>query len=187
MNDRLRYRQEPSQSRSSSRYQRVAALTFVLARTGLDVSRSEWGKQLGGGLAEFRLRHDEREVLSGHGASDASDLPEVSPEKILLRVFFHAHGNRLILLLSGYDKGSRSSTRHQQREIERARAYLKKWQAEQTRHRRANAPRSPAVVDVVDTVCDIRHTLHMGTRLSEYTQELHSLGAAVCTGPGAAA
>ncbi len=54
----------------------VAALTFVLARTGLDVCRSEWGKQLGGGLAEFRLRHDEREVLSGHGASDASELPE---------------------------------------------------------------------------------------------------------------
>ncbi|MGA8364619.1 MAG: hypothetical protein WB709_08870 [Solirubrobacteraceae bacterium] len=121
----------------------VAALTFVLARTGLDVCRSEWGKQLGGGLAEFRLRHDEREVLSGRGASDASDLPEASPEKILLRVFFHAHGNRLILLLSGYDKRSRSSTRHQQREIERARAYLKEWQAEQTRHRRANAPRSP--------------------------------------------
>jgi hypothetical protein len=104
----------------------------------LDVCRSEWGKHLGGGLAEFRLRHDEREVLSGHGSSDAGDLPEASPEKVLLRVFFHAHGNRLILLLSGYDKGGRSGPRHQKREIERARAYLKEWQAEQARRRHAS-------------------------------------------------
>ncbi len=121
----------------------LAALTFVLTRTGLDVCRSEWGKQLGAGVAEFRLRHDEREVLSAHGAAEEGDLPKSSPENILLRVFFHAHGNRLILLLSGYDKGSRSSARHQQREIERARSYLKEWQAEQARQRRANAPRSP--------------------------------------------
>jgi hypothetical protein len=119
----------------------VAALTFVLGRQGLDVCRSEWGKHLGGGLAEFRLRHDEHEVSAAHGPADAI-LPEPSPEKILLRVFFHAHGNRLILLLSGYDKGARSSARHQQREIERARGYLKEWQAEQARQRRANA--SPA-------------------------------------------
>lgn len=119
----------------------VAALTFVLARQGLEVCRSEWGKQLGGGLAEFRLRHDEREVSAGHGPTDIA-LPESSPEKILLRVFFHAHGNRLILLLSGYDKGARSNARHQQREIERARGYLKEWQAEQARRRRANAPPS---------------------------------------------
>lgn len=35
-------------------------------------------------------------------------------------------------------------------------------------------PDLPVVVDVVDTACDIRHTLHMGARLSEYTQELRS-------------
>ena len=116
----------------------VAALTFVLARQGLDVCRSEWGKHLGGGLAEFRLRHNAREVSTSHGPADAA-LPESSAEKILLRVFFHAHGNRLILLLSGYDKGARSSARNQQKEIERARGYLKEWQAEQARRRRANA------------------------------------------------
>lgn len=121
----------------------LAALKFVLARNGLDVCRSEWGKHLGGGLAELRLRHDEREVLAGHSDTDEVELPEGSPEKILLRVFFHAHGNRLILLLSGYDKGGRSSARHQQREIERARSYLKQWQAEQARQRRATPARSP--------------------------------------------
>lgn len=121
----------------------LAALKFVLARNGLDVCRSEWGKQLGSGLAEFRLRHDEREVLAGHSDIDDEDLPLPSPERMLLRVFFHAHGNRLILLLSGYDKGRRSSARHQQQEIERARGYLKEWQTEQARNRRVTAARSP--------------------------------------------
>jgi len=113
----------------------LAALAHVLARQGLDVCRSEWGKQLGGGVAEFRLRHDEREILARDGIT-MSDLPESSPEKILLRVFFHAHGKRLILLLSGYDKGTRSNARHQQREIERARTHLKEWRAIQSRERR---------------------------------------------------
>jgi hypothetical protein len=120
----------------------VAALKHVLGRQGLDVCRSEWGKQLGGGLAEFRLRHDEREVLSAHSPTEATALPEGSPERILLRVFFHAHGNRLILLLSGYDKGARPSGRQQQREIERARSYLAAWRVEQARQRRAT-PRRP--------------------------------------------
>lgn len=117
----------------------LAALKFILARNGLDVCKSEWGKNLGGGLAELRLRHDEREVLAGHSNTDEDQLPEGSPEKILLRVFFHAHGNRVILLLGGYDKGRRSSDRHQQQEIERARGYLREWQAEQTRHRRESS------------------------------------------------
>ncbi len=115
----------------------IAALRQILARQGLDICRSEWGKQLGGGLAEFRLRHDEREILARAGIAQP-DLPESSPEKILLRVFFHAHGKRLILLLSGYDKGARSSARHQQREIERARNHLTQWRAMQSRKPRAS-------------------------------------------------
>jgi hypothetical protein len=119
----------------------LAALVHILARQGLDVCRSEWGKHLGGGLAEFRLRHDELEVLARGGVIE-SDLPESSPEKILLRVFFHAHGKRLILLLSGYDKGARPNPRHQQREIERARALLKEWRAMQAQERRATGKSS---------------------------------------------
>ena len=116
----------------------LAALAHILARQGLGVCGSEWGKQLGGGLAEFRLRHDEREVIAREGTIPEPDLPDPSPEKILLRVFFHAHGRRLVLLLSGYDKGVRPSTRHQQREIERARGYLKEWQATQAREQRTS-------------------------------------------------
>lgn len=119
----------------------LAALAQILARQGLDVCRSEWGKQLGGGLAEFRLRHDERGVLAREGITEP-DLPEPSPERILLRMFFHAHGKRLILLLAGYDKGARPSARHQQREIERARSHLTEWRAIQSRERRPRGPGS---------------------------------------------
>lgn len=120
----------------------LAALAHILARQGLSVCGSEWGKQLGGGLAEFRLRHDEREVIAREGSTSEADLPEPSPEKILLRVFFHAHGKRLVLLLSGYDKGARPNTRHQQSEIERARGYLKEWQATQARAQRESRRRA---------------------------------------------
>lgn len=79
-------------------------------------------------------------MIAREGATPEPDLPDHSPEKILLRVFFHAHGKRLVLLLSGYDKGARPSTRHQQHEIERARGYLKEWQATQAHERRTSKP-----------------------------------------------
>lgn len=45
-------------------------------------------------------------------------------DRILLRAFFHPHGNRLILLLAGYDKGRDASRQREDREIARARKYL---------------------------------------------------------------
>jgi len=57
--------------------------------------------------------------------------------KILLRVFCHAHGDRIILLLGGYDKGERPAPRQQQEQIAVARLRLKAWKA---RHR-ADQPR----------------------------------------------
>ena len=41
-----------------------------------------------------------------------------------MRVFCHAHGDRLILLLGGYDKGADPSRTRQQREIAEARRRL---------------------------------------------------------------
>jgi hypothetical protein len=54
-----------------------------LQQQGLSVCGSPFGRQLGGGLFEFRLRE----------------------ESVLLRVFCHACGSKIVLLLSGYDKG----------------------------------------------------------------------------------
>jgi putative component of toxin-antitoxin plasmid stabilization module len=97
------------------------AMQVVLQRLGVAVCGTEFGKPLGGGLFEFRLRSDLREHVR----------PEEEPGRCLFRVFCHAHGNRLILLLAGYDKGEDPSPRRQSSEIAIARARLRDWQRRQ--------------------------------------------------------
>lgn len=77
------------------------------------------------GLYEFGLRHDADEIL-GRKGSFIRRLTE-RREKILLRVFFHPHGDRLILLVGGYDKGADPSEKRQQNEIAIARKRLAEW------------------------------------------------------------
>ena len=60
-----------------------AAMREILQQQGIGVCGSGFGRQLGGGIFEFRLRES----------------------LLIARVFCHAHGDRLILLLGGYDKG----------------------------------------------------------------------------------
>jgi len=100
------------------------ALHEVLAHLGPDVVRTDYGKNLGGGLYEFRVDQDAEQILRKAGKDPR---PEPDEGKILLRVFFHAHGKKIILLLSGYDKGERTSKFHQNSEIEAARKLLKRW------------------------------------------------------------
>jgi phage-related protein len=85
------------------------AMREILQHQGINVCSSPFGKQLGEGLFEFRLRDD----------------------GLLLRVFCHAYGNKIVLLLSGYDKGESPGERRQQREIGVARKRLKAWQQRQ--------------------------------------------------------
>lgn len=80
------------------------------------VGERSWGRHLGKGLFEFRV---DRIVKPDD---------EVA-EKIVLRVFCHAHDARKILLLHGYDKARSSSSRRQQRGIEIARSRLASWRA----------------------------------------------------------
>jgi hypothetical protein len=101
------------------------AMNVVLQSLGVEVCGTEFGRQLGSGLFEFRLRRDLRE-LAPVGDSEAG--------RVLFRVFCHAHGNRLILLVGGYDKGAHPSARHQNAEIELARSRLRDWRR---RHPRA--------------------------------------------------
>jgi hypothetical protein len=54
---------------------------------------------------------------------------------ILLRVFVHFHGNRVILLLSGYDKQDDASKKRQAREIAVARKHLVAWQQQKARRK----------------------------------------------------
>jgi hypothetical protein len=102
------------------------AMRRVLQVNGVGVCSSPWGRQLGGGLFEFRVRLTGRQMLNESwtrlGGIDAS-------ERILLRIFCHAYGNRLILLLGGYDKGAAPAKSRQNSEIRTARARLRRHQA----------------------------------------------------------
>ncbi len=100
----------------------VAAIRHVLAVEGIGICDSEWGKPLGRGLYEFRIRRSLDTILRAAGLPDAGGRREV-----LVRVFCSFVGNRVILLLGGYDKKRDASDRRQQREIARARAELARW------------------------------------------------------------
>lgn len=98
-----------------TRTQRAAlgrAMREVLQEKGVGVCGTEFGRQLGKGLFEFRLRRSSAGV-------------EVA--RILLRVFCHACGDRVVLLLGGYDKGADPSPRRQNEEIAIARSRLADW------------------------------------------------------------
>ena len=68
-----------------------------LQEKGIGVCATAFGKQLGKGLFEFRLRREAFGTAppGQHAAEQA---------RILLRVFCHAYGDRIVLLLGGYDK-----------------------------------------------------------------------------------
>lgn len=101
----------------------------ILAQEGINVCASEWGKAPSDGLYEFRLRDEiQRQSVT---------------ESILLRVFFHAYGRRIILLLGGYDKGADPSNRRQQREIDEARRRLIDFKERQLRQRKCTSTRRP--------------------------------------------
>lgn len=98
------------------------AMNEVLQLLGVGVCATKFGKHLGEGLFEFRLGRDLREI---------APVGETDSGKLLLRVFCHAHGNRLILLVDGYDKGEHPSPRRQNAEITLARARLRDWRRRQ--------------------------------------------------------
>jgi phage-related protein len=93
-----------------SPYQRRAlgrAMLRILQQQGVNVCGTPFGRQLGGGLFEFRLREAE----------------------LLLRVFCHAYGSRMVLLLGGYDKGADPKGKRQNVEIDLARRRLADWRS----------------------------------------------------------
>jgi phage-related protein len=90
------------------------AMREILQQQGVQVCATSFGKQLGKGLFEFRVREQE----------------------LLFRVFCHAHGDRLILRLGGYDKEKDPSPGRQAAEIEAARQRLTAWTARQQADRK---------------------------------------------------
>jgi len=102
-----------------------AAVEIVLSGQGIDVVRTEFGKALGDGLYELRIRQSGDEIRQRVAGLPSHDLGRRPHEAVLLRVFFCTDGPRIILLMSGYDKGRHSSTRRQSKEIEKARTYMR--------------------------------------------------------------
>ncbi|HUY45562.1 MAG TPA: hypothetical protein VMV92_07530 [Streptosporangiaceae bacterium] len=124
-----------------SREKRLAVetvLEHVLAMRGLSVVETEFGKALGQGLYELRLRWSAEEVANKVGVVLAQPVTET--ESILLRVFFCTSGSKIIMLLSGYDKARDPNDRRQAREIAAARKLLTAHR-EAERRARARRPR----------------------------------------------
>ncbi len=102
-----------------------AAIEHVLAARGVDICSGEWGKPLGDGLYEFRIRRSLHAILSAAGV-DSDPIPG-SDRTVLIRVFCTFHGDRIVLLYHGYDKRRDPSQKRQQKEIARARKLHEAW------------------------------------------------------------
>ena len=96
----------------------------ILAREGHNVCASNWGKSLGAGLYEFRINRSLTALCKEFGVELPIGMRSEKPK--LFRVFFAVEGQKIILLLGGYDKGKDPSRRKQQKMIRAARALLKR-------------------------------------------------------------
>lgn len=105
------------------------ALSKILAEQGTDICDTDWGKALGKGLYEFRIRHDANEILRERDPALLNKIGPLPTEPTLLRVFFSVHDGRIVLLLAGYDKGRDPSRKRQDREIATARARLTEYKS----------------------------------------------------------
>jgi hypothetical protein len=96
----------------------------ILARAGINVCETNWGKALGAGLYEFRINRSINTLINHLGIEPPGEFK--SDQTKLLRVFFTVEGQKIILLLSGYDKGKDPSRSKQQKMIGAARSLLKR-------------------------------------------------------------
>jgi hypothetical protein len=113
----------------------AAALENILRYEGTAVCRSAWGKWVPNakGIFEFRVRQDAATILRLRGLPVPPELPGERHSDVLLRVFCHAHGRKIVLLLAGYDKGEDASPKRQNAEIKLAAKRLKHWRENEKR------------------------------------------------------
>lgn len=102
----------------------LAAIDNVLKVYGIDICNGEWGKPLGGGLYEFRIRKPLHMITVDTGTF-AGNRP------VLLRLFCTFYGNKAVLLYHGYDKKADPSVKRQQHEIAKARKLHQRWKRRQ--------------------------------------------------------
>jgi putative component of toxin-antitoxin plasmid stabilization module len=119
----------------------LAFVDFALVPMGKDIAHSGYVKPLGQGLFELRVDHNPAELAQVFGADPSArpELTELTAEGILLRVFCTFYGDKVVLLLSGLDKGA--DPKAQPRAIRAARKLLADWQAEQAAAKRTTRRR----------------------------------------------
>lgn len=109
----------------------IKVLEKVVQPLGMNICSTEWGKALGGGLYEIRIR------TSLHGAETWGETdPEPANDSnhnrtVLLRIFTTFHGTKIVLLFNAYNKGKDPSEKRQGKEIKKARKHLKAWKEEE--------------------------------------------------------
>jgi hypothetical protein len=121
-----------------------AAILEILQADGPDVCGTRFGRQLGEGVFEFRLDGDPQPWIDAarrRRGKVPKGLGLRGGAKVQYRLFCHAHGDKLILLLGAYDKGQDVSKKRQQEEIRTAKARLKMWEQQQRDKARASSKR----------------------------------------------
>lgn len=109
------------------------AMHYYLQSEGADLSANKaLCEPVGDGVFEFKLRYPLKALTSRLGIPYKKTGPE-DDQRLMLRVFFHQHESRVILLLHGYDKGKNLGKRHQQAQIQLAKDRKAKWLARQTK------------------------------------------------------
>ncbi|MDH6422938.1 hypothetical protein [Aurantimicrobium minutum] len=116
--------------RSLSKYQQLvvdSAIRNVLSVEGIGICSGEWGKPLGGGLYEFRIRKSLHAIESHTGPETSTKYSPESQVQVLIRIFCTFHGDKIVVLHHGYDKKRDSSEKKQQQEIRTARKLHQEW------------------------------------------------------------
>ena len=80
---------------------------------------------MGEGLYEFRVRKSLRRILTTAGLEPP--VGASADRGVLIRVFCTFHGDKIVLLYSGYNKRADPSPTRQQREIAKARKIHRHW------------------------------------------------------------
>lgn len=111
----------------------MAGLQEVLPRLGMNICNTEWGKALGGSLYEFRIRRSLDAIYREFVSEEAvrSTPSHLRGREVSLRVFCTFEGNKIALVLDGYDKQKDPSAKTQNRMIAKARRSLASHKTEQ--------------------------------------------------------
>lgn len=104
-----------------------SALLNVLSVEGIAICSGEWGKPLGGGLYEFRIRKSLLVIENPTNTASVTPSPDARNAPVLIRIFCTFYGDKIVVLHHGYDKQRDTSSTRQQREIRTARKLQKEW------------------------------------------------------------